>query len=380
MPDWWTDLVAIPNAGDPNKLAHKICASFEVPWVRCEALKDPGDYTVPPAPKCIQRKMFLPVTDSHLSCQDYWLKQLQRTLACAQALQCWAEKANPPVPNEPHHLVMCVYKLRWLMKPYMTFSDCEVFEGLMHEIPEVEVEGAMQPNPIEPPLADGMAALTIAPLEPEDGSAAPITACVIPTEEWLPLSPPPLYWQMSWPTPYLPEATSDVRGPMELEYLKWVKVHPSHLTASVGSLPSTLGDLKWCHHNHSSSQRKAQHHLVEEQWALRGDSSSALPGSSPEPAPQEEEDPGAQLKVLPLGFKEIAKSLTRGESPEMEINCPLTGASQGLLVGSTVATVTSTVMCQDQTMGAIYLSTVMTSMALMNLEPPHWQLATGGQL
>ena len=83
--------------------------------------------------------------------------------------------------------------------------------------------------------------------------------------------------------------------------------------------------------------------------------------------------------MLPPGFKEIAKSLTTGKSPEMEINCPLTGASQNLLAGSAVATVTSTTMCQDQIMGAIYLSTVTTSMGLMNLEAPSVTLAAGGQ-
>ena len=161
-----------------------------------------------------------------------------------------------------------------------------------------------------------------------------------------------------------------MRGLTELEYLKWVKVHLSHPVASMGSLHPTLGDLQQHHCNHSSSWRKAWHHLVEEQQALRGDSSSGLPGSSLELTPQEEEDPGAQPKVPPPRFKEIAKSLTRDESPEMEIDCPLTRASQGLLAGSAVATVTSTVMCQDQTTGAIYLSTVVTSMGLMNLEAP----------
>ena len=78
-------------------------------------------------------------------------------------------------------------------------------------------------------------------------------------------------------------------------------------------------------------------------------------------------------KVMPLGFKEIAKSLTRGGPPEMGINCPLTVALTDLLAGSTVATLTLTGVCQDQTIGAIYLTTVMTSMRLMNLETPLWQ-------
>ena len=83
LPGQYTWLVegVIPNAGDPKGLACKIHASFKVSQVRCKALKDSGDYTVPPAPKCIQRKMFLLVANSHLPCQDYWLKQLQSILA-----------------------------------------------------------------------------------------------------------------------------------------------------------------------------------------------------------------------------------------------------------------------------------------------------------
>ena len=182
MPGWWRELVTIPNAGVPERLACKICAIFKVPQVRCEALKDPGDYTVPPSPKCVQRKMFLLVTNSCLPCQDYCLKQLWSTLAYAQALQYCAEKANPLVPDEPCCLVMCVHEMR-LMKLYTTFSDSDVFEGLTCKIPEVEVKGAMQPNSIKPLPADIPATLVITPSAPEDGSAALITTPTIPTEE-----------------------------------------------------------------------------------------------------------------------------------------------------------------------------------------------------
>ena len=97
--------------------------------------------------------------------------------------QCllWTQVSN--FTDEPHHLAMCVHELRQLMKPYMTFSDHYVFEGLMCEIPEVEVKGATQPNLIKPPPVDGLATLTIAPSAPEDGSATLITAPAIPTEE-----------------------------------------------------------------------------------------------------------------------------------------------------------------------------------------------------
>ena len=134
--------------------------------------------------------MLLLVTDSHLPCQDYWMKQPWRTLAYAQALQYWTEKANLAVPNEPCCLAMCVHELRWHMKPYMTFIDHDIFEGLIHEILAVEIKGAMQPNPIESLLVDDLATLTIAPLAPEDGSATPITTPAIPTEDSVALVTP----------------------------------------------------------------------------------------------------------------------------------------------------------------------------------------------
>ena len=99
-------------------------------------------------------------------------------------------------------------------------------------------------------------------------------------------------------------------------------------------------------------------------------SSSTSLGSSPELAPQEGEVPEAKSKVPPPGFQEMAKSLTAGESPEMEIDSPQTRVAQELLVEPTVAMVISSTICQDQTTGTVYLSTVTTSMGLMNLEAP----------
>ena len=48
--DWWGELVAIPNAGDPERLAWKSYSSFKIPQVRNKALRGSNSYTVPPAP------------------------------------------------------------------------------------------------------------------------------------------------------------------------------------------------------------------------------------------------------------------------------------------------------------------------------------------
>ena len=107
-PHWWIELTTIPEAGDLKKLAQKICTSFKILMVQCEALQN-QDYTMPPAPKCLMRGMFLP---NGLSYQDIWWKPLLLTLTYAQALQYWAEEANLLAPGDPCPLAMSVVELR----------------------------------------------------------------------------------------------------------------------------------------------------------------------------------------------------------------------------------------------------------------------------
>ena len=253
-PNWWKELVAIPNLGDLERLAWKICTSFEVPQVRCEILRDHGEYTVPPAPKCIQWDMFLLDVNSHLPDHDYWLKPLQRTLVYAQALQYWAEKANPLVPGEPHHLAMCIHELRQCMKRYTTFSDCDAFEGLKHGLPGVEVEETIQPKPTEPLPVDDPAVLTIASSGLENISAALITTPATSEEELVTLVTTSAVLADELADPPTPsETTGNARSWTEPEYLKWVKVHLSHVAASMGSVTCNPRDTRWHCHNSSSS-------------------------------------------------------------------------------------------------------------------------------
>ena len=126
-----------------------------------------------------------------------------------------------------------------------------------------------------------------------------------------------------------------------------MEIHPSCPVASVGGIPPTLGNLRQHHHACSSSQRRAHHCLIEEQWGNKDDSTLASPQSSPEPVCGVKGDPRpeaseAQPKMVPLGFREIAQSLTEDESPRARINSPLGSVSPGLLAGSAVATMMST--------------------------------------
>ena len=128
-PNWWQELVWIPGINNSQELDQKIRASFEVPWAKSQAQDVKNDYSAPPAPKCISRKEFLSPQDQMFPSQDFREGQSQKTLAYAQALQYWAEKATLPMLDWPCLLARCVQELRWVMKPYVAFMDDTILEG-----------------------------------------------------------------------------------------------------------------------------------------------------------------------------------------------------------------------------------------------------------
>ena len=122
-----------------------------------------------PLPKVYREE----VVPARLPCEDYCQEQPQKTLAYAQALQYWAERANLPGPSEMHHLARCVQELRQAMKPFTTFSDSVILEKAMpdHRTPEAEVEGAAQPG----------TTLTMPDTRPSTPPAVPANELAIPT-------------------------------------------------------------------------------------------------------------------------------------------------------------------------------------------------------
>ena len=138
-----------------------------------------------------------------MPCQDYREGQSQKTLAYAQALQYWAKKANLPGPDERHLLAM---------RPFTTFSYHAVLEGVMPNLGSQEVE-AVQPN-------------------------------TTPKEQ-TPMRPP------TPPAAALPNKLAALA--VGHEHLGWMGAHLSHPAASVGHIPMSLGDLRWCCQSQSSS-------------------------------------------------------------------------------------------------------------------------------
>ena len=123
-PGWWWELLGIPGVSDVQELAWKIRASFELPCWMSELHNVENYYLAPLAPRCI-----LPPQDPLFPCQDIREGQSQKTVAYVQALQYWAEKANPPIPSQPCLLVRCILKVRKVMEQYVSFSKDVILDG-----------------------------------------------------------------------------------------------------------------------------------------------------------------------------------------------------------------------------------------------------------
>ena len=130
MPDWWPELVEIPDVTNHQELSQKIQASFKLPQQISEWHGMENYHQAPPAPLCICWKDFLPQHDLKFPCQDIRESQSEKTVAYAQALQFWAEKANLPTPGKPCLLVGSILELRKAMQCYVFFPNDAVFGGM----------------------------------------------------------------------------------------------------------------------------------------------------------------------------------------------------------------------------------------------------------
>ena len=89
-PNWWQQLQEVPGQDDHQEFTWKVQASFELPKVYSHVRGVDNDHSTPPA---LERYQFMPPPDPQFSSWDHQLKQLQKTLTYAKALQYWVEKA-----------------------------------------------------------------------------------------------------------------------------------------------------------------------------------------------------------------------------------------------------------------------------------------------
>ena len=85
------------------------------------------EYTVPSAPKCLNRNTFLL---DELSYQDIWQQPILLTVAYARGLQYWVEKLNPLESPDLCPLAGSVVELRETVLEHVTFTNWDVVQGL----------------------------------------------------------------------------------------------------------------------------------------------------------------------------------------------------------------------------------------------------------
>ena len=158
MPDWWQELVEIPEVDDYWELAQKIWASFNL-LQQMSKLHDMENYYLAPlTPPCLCQKDFLLPPNPKFPCWDIREGQLEKTVAYAQALQFLAEKSNLPTPGQLCLLVGSILELREMMEPYVSFFDDAVLdgvapsEGFLKDQSEETIPESAQPASTNPPL------------------------------------------------------------------------------------------------------------------------------------------------------------------------------------------------------------------------------------
>ena len=130
MPVCLQELQDIPCHSNLWEFARRVRALFQQPKASCHAAGMKNDYSALLAPQSLDSDCFLPIQDMYFRGQDFWLKQPQKTLAYAKALQHWVEKAQSSIPGDPHQLLESMLDLWQEMEPLVTFMDEEVLEDL----------------------------------------------------------------------------------------------------------------------------------------------------------------------------------------------------------------------------------------------------------
>ena len=127
-PMWCPKLASILGQRDIHHFAWLVWVSFQMPQACYVATQGFNNYMVPPTLPCLDHDAYLAMEDPRFGSQDYCMKQLQKTLAYAKALQHWANLARPTPSGESCQLVECIKELREWMEPLTTFTNTQVFE------------------------------------------------------------------------------------------------------------------------------------------------------------------------------------------------------------------------------------------------------------
>ena len=313
IPDWWAELSTVLEE-DTGRLAREVRASFQLPRHMHELDPREAAFHAPLAPPCLHQQRFMPPVVSIFASLDIQEIPREKMVAYAWALQYLAEQNNPPTRDQPCLLAESIAELRREVGFYLSFMDEEVFHGI--DLPEEEGS-----NPSVPTT----------------------TTADAPGATDTPKVPP------------IPKAAPKYAGWDTVVHLSWPVV-----AAGETPQPITMPRMK---------RRALQ---------LTQTTSISPPANPPKaPLPPKSPPPARALALVrlptpPHGFTGVAACLKTPKLVEVDQEMPLGTMSIGMVSSSSLSSISSSQVVKDDTMGLVYLDTMMTSIGrivLGSLEP-----------
>ena len=266
-------------------------------------------FHVPPAPPSLHQQRFMPPVISAFACQDIWEIPREKTVAYAQALQCIVEENNLPKRDQPCLLVESIVELRREVGFYLSFTDEEVFWGV--ELPQEERSSLSVPTA---PTADAPGNINT-PEMPPISEAAP-------------------------------------------KYARWnTVIHPSQPVVAAGETPQP------------TAMPRAKRRTLQLSRTI-----SISPPPKPPKAPLPPRSPllARTLALVrpptpPHGFARVVTCLKTPELVEVDQGMPVGPMSIGMVSNPSLSSISSSWVVKDDTMGLVYLDTIMTSIGRMVL-------------
>ena len=239
-------------------------------------------------------------------------------MAYARALQHWVEENNPPAGGEPQLLAESVMELREKMKWYLSFTDEEVFWGV------------------------------VLPKKEEDESPKTLSANVPKV-------------------PCVLEPTPERRCP---KFLGWEKVlHPSQPVVAAGEIPQPSKILK---PRVGSSQ-------LPQMKPIKPPVFPPKTPTPPKPSSLVQALALVWLPTLPCSFAGVTACLQMLELVEVALEPPLGTMPFGVVAAPGISMVSTSHIVRDEATGVTYMDTVTTSIggwpSAVPIQKPHpWAL------
>ena len=105
----------------------------------------------PPVPACLCRQRFMPLAESIYACRDIREITQEKVVAYARTLHHFAKENNPLARGKPELLAESVMELREEVKWYLSFTNEEVFQGVV--LPEEEEDESLKTLSTDVPKA-----------------------------------------------------------------------------------------------------------------------------------------------------------------------------------------------------------------------------------